>query len=193
MGFHHQLFNHAISAGSIVILAWSILSVDSASAKPKSIVLDDGSTLVGNVISFDSNGCKIQTQHLGLITVPLEKVVEITPVEAQKRPAGTRSKVEAEMIALDLYRETHMRAQEAQREIIMGLLKSNPKMAATVERLQANPKLIEAISDPSILLAMEMGDIEALMANPHIRELLDPATLEALERIEQKRKTNTDD
>jgi len=170
----------------MIAICWSFSIGGFAWAKPKSVVLEDGSRLVGEILSFDTSGCRIQTRNLGIIMIPLEKVVEITPAEADRRPPGTRSIVEAEMMALELQRETQQRAQNAQKQIIMDMMTSNPAMAKAVERLQSMPELIEAIADPSILLAIEMGDIDTLMKNPHIRALLDTETLEALKVMERK-------
>ena len=167
------------------MIVWA-LAISIGLAAPKTVVLSDGSELVGEVLYFGAKGCQIETEHLGLVTIPLSKVVEITPVAAKNRPRSVRSKVEKEMMALQLHRETQQRASEDQRQLIMTLLTANPAMEKTVKRLQAKPELIEAIADPQILLAIQTGDIQTLMANPAIRALLDKESLEALRRIEQK-------
>ena len=163
-----------------------MVALSVALAQPKTIVLTDGSELVGNVIVINAEGCKIETKHLGLVTISHKDIKDIIPIEATKRPPATRSKVEREMMALQLHRETQQRAFADQQALIMNLMMADPAMANTIKRLQDKPELLEAISNPSILLALEMGDIETLMNTPAIRDLLDEDTIKALKRIEMK-------
>ena len=86
-----------------------------------------------------------------------------------------------------MQRETQRRAQAAQREVIMNMLTTHPEMEKVIKRLQSNPALLDTIIDPSVLLAIEMGDIQSLMNNPHIRELLSTETIEMLNNRAQQR------
>ena len=169
-----------------------LICIGLAWAAPKSVVLKDGSRVVGEVISFDAKGCRLKTEHLGTLSIPLENVVEITPIEAHRTPPAVRSKMESEMMALQLQKQTQERAMADQRQIIMNLLMADPNMAKTIKRLQSQPELTEAMADPSIWMALQTGDIETLMTKPAIRSLLDPNTRKALKKLGAKNKNGKD-
>ena len=130
----------------------------------KEIELTDGTVLSGEVLSLANGVYTIRTVSLGALKVEDAKVRAIRPRGAlssspQAGPAGDVRSLQNTMMA--------------DREV-MGL----------IESLKDDPQFRSALEDPSLVKAVNEGDVAALMANPRFLQLLsNPAVHDIRQKV----------
>jgi hypothetical protein len=139
----------------VMLLAW-ILAGDVSGGEMRRIILDDGSVITGEIISLNSGLFTIESVSLGTLQIDESKVRSINSV--------TNIKEEIQLLEQEILNDEELL------EIILPL--------------QEDPDFQRALADPSIMEAVESGDMDALLSNPDFLRLLNnPRILKVKEKM----------
>lgn len=133
------------------------------------IELNDGSIISGEVVSFDGSTWMIKSASMGTLKIEAAKVVSIrSQAGGSKAPAkGTSTGNKAN--AVDI--------QDMQQSIM-----ANEQLMTMIMGLQSDPEVQAILQDPEIMKAVKAGDMNALMANPKFRRLMENAKIKEITR-----------
>ena len=122
----------------------------------KKINLKDGSTIHGEILSLSQGVYTIESVSLGALKIEESKIGSITPLGNIKEEI-----------------------QAIQQQII-----SDSELLNIILPLQNNPDFKNAMEDPSIMEAVNAGDMEALLSNKKFIKLLsNPEILNIRDRV----------
>lgn len=152
----------------ILLYALLLLAFPVAAADIKTIQLQDGSTLKGEVISLQNGVYTIRTTSLGLLILDAARVISISP---GSQDPGSQDTGSQEKIAGGGILDTFMESIEL--DAIKEQMMRNVDIMATVLELQNDPQLKKVLADPEIMRAVRNMDIEALTSNSEFKRLLD--------------------
>ena len=139
----------------ILFLLGSI-ACDVSAGEIKKINLKDGSTIHGEILSLSEGVYTIESVSLGSLKIEESKIGSITS------PGNIKGDIQA-----------------IQQQII-----SNSELLNIILPLQDNPDFKSAMEDPSIIEAVNAGDMEALLSNEKFIKLLsNPEILNIRDRI----------
>lgn len=126
---------------------------------PSEIVLNDGTTLYGEIVSLTDGVYTLKTSSLGTLKIGKSKIRSIrlkADIETKQTPAAA----------------PNLPQQMPDIQAIQKTITENPELMNSIRSLQDDPEVQKAMQDPKIIEALNAGDIGALMANPKILELL---------------------
>lgn len=147
------------------------------------IHLNDGSVIIGEVVSSDGTYFKIQSS-LGLLSIPARDIRDIAlkPVEESPsttaRPAHSGSAPSTDAAA----RETAPKARDSVAGGGSGtggqpdftqMIMSDQKSMEIVLSLGSDPEFKALAADPKIQAAIKAGDVSALLADPRFVKLME--------------------
>ncbi len=168
----------------------SIFCVSAFAGQLSEIILVDGSTLYGEVVSLNNGIYKIKTQSLGIIEIKeskislvqktAESVKSLVPQRTESVkpvvPEGTES-------IKSLVPEGTNKASvtgnivELQRQM-MG----NEDIMKMIMSLQSDPEVQKLMSDPDFINSVNSGDINAIMNDPRLQNLLKNPTVKEIHK-----------
>jgi len=132
------------------------------------IDLIDGSTIYGEIVSFNAGVYTIKSRSLGTLKVAESDIREIRVNSANKKtmnPAGPdNASIDSEIQALQ-------KGMQNDQEIM-----------AIISSLQNDPDFQKIMSDPDILNAVNSGDIAALISNPKFMSLLNNQKIQDIQQ-----------
>ncbi len=132
------------------------------------IELDDGSRVAGEILSFESGVYTIESDTLGRLRIPDERIRAIRSELPQRYPGnGTSLTVPG----------PSMGNQFAE---LQSLILSDPNILTIVMSLQNDPQLLSILNDPVTMRAITTGDLESLKSDPKILELEGHQTIQQL-------------
>jgi hypothetical protein len=134
-------------------------------AELQQIVLDDGSTIIAEVRSLDGGVYRLESPSLGSIEIPQKRVRRIEP-QSSSGPASPVSQGSG--------------AHAGEVRDLQLQMAADPAMVATILQLSELPEMLDVLSDPEILRAVESGDLGALEANPKIQKLMSSPAVQDL-------------
>lgn len=128
----------------------------SAEDKIEQIKLNDGTTIIGKIISMDNETVVIKSETIGTIEFERSNVVNIRigykdSKSINERFIGAREKI-----------------------------LTNPQILNQVLSLQNDPAIQAILEDKEIMKAITNGNIEALLANPKFMGLLSNPDIQAI-------------
>jgi len=133
------------------------------------IELRDGSIISGEVLSFDGSTWIIQSPSMGRLEIEAAKVVSI-------RSRKTVSQVP------DGGRSTGNQANMADIQAMQQSIMSSEQLMTMIMGLQNDPEVQAILQDPEIMRAVNAGDMNALLANPKFRRLMENAKIKEVTR-----------
>lgn len=146
------------------------LSALAAQAQDVSVFeLVDGSTVRGRMKSFVAGTYTIDTDSLGTVRIPENK---IRTIQLESRPDRTQRRVPAK--APDELADQISATQQR--------MLNDPAILGHILSLQDDPAFREVLDDPATLAAVQAGDIAALLGNPKFLKLLDSPRLHDIEK-----------
>jgi hypothetical protein len=152
--------------------------VSAVSAEPRRILLDDGTTIVGEIIAFKNGSYTIRSTTLGTLTVSDRQVKQISSVSSGSSTAsGTNyarenTPLESGKSAL----------QSGQVQAIQQRLTSDSTMVQRILALQSSPEVQAVLADPEVMAAVQRFDFEALANHPKIKRLMNNQSIQAITR-----------
>ena len=147
----------------IFLLLCMTLPVTVQAGELKEIVLTDGSTIVGELVSLTNGIYTIKTATLGELKVEDARVEIIRNNSGRLEGAGNDS-VQQEILAV----QQKMIADESVIQLILAL--------------QNDPDFQDVLQDESIMKAISSGDFNALMSNPKIVKLMNNSSVQEIKR-----------
>jgi len=136
------------------------------------VELIDGSVIRGEIISSEGGGYTLKSDTLGTVNIKESKIRAI------------RFKPSFEPHAKK--RDTIPDSAEAQVQVLQQLIAGDQEILGMILSLLNDPDIQEVLEDPSIIEAVNRGDIEALSSNPKFMKLLDnPAIQEITGKMAQ--------
>jgi hypothetical protein len=129
----------------------------------KEIVLTDGSTIVGEIVSMTNGNYTIKTATLGELKVE-DSRVEIIRNSSGRLKGNESASVQQEILAV----QQKMLADESIIQLIFAL--------------QNDPDFQDVLQDESIMMAISSGDFNALMTNPKIVKLMNNSSVQEIKR-----------
>ncbi|MFT7686872.1 MAG: hypothetical protein ACI9FB_002220 [Candidatus Azotimanducaceae bacterium] len=152
-----------VTLAGMKLITFIILSIllcllsEAAHAESKLIQLEDGTKIVGQLLTLANGSYLIETKSLGTIRVPERQVSKITSINN-----SNSNPVQSAMSGL---------AGGQVRNIQQSLL-GNADMMVKIMALQSSPEVKAILSDPAIMSAIQSFDLESLRENPKIQNLM---------------------
>lgn len=149
----------------ILCLALGLLlaAVQTVGAEPRRIELRDGTHLTGHVVSVQDGTYTIESPSLGQFQVPDSQILSIGA------PGGTSGD--------NSDRLTYNRAELAamQKSILR-----NEGLMSSIKALQSDQQIQALMQDPTVINAVQSGDLNALYNNPRFMELMNHPGIRAI-------------
>ncbi len=134
-------------------------------AQASQITLRDGSSISGEILSFDGTRYLVRSGSLGTVSIDSHQVEQIrSSPETGNRPPGA-------LLPQD-------RILSLQQQLV-----GDPQTMTLVQSLQDDPQMQRILSDPRLLQAILAGDIQVLRDSPELQGLMNhPAVKKIQER-----------
>ena len=132
------------------------------------IGLIDGSTIYGEILSFNDGIYTVKSSSLGTIKVDESDIREI-----RVQSANTKNKEYANPANSSISSEV---------QSLQTLMQNNQDIMAIIFSLQNDPDFQEIMSDPGILNAVNSGDIAALISNPKFMSLMNNHKVQEIQK-----------
>ena len=132
------------------------------------IGLIDGSTIYGEILSFNDGIYTVKSSSLGTI-----KVAESNIREIRVQSANTKNREYASPGNSSISPEV---------QALQTFMQNNQEIMAIIFSLQNDPDFQEIINDPVILNAVNSGDIAALISNPKFMSLLNNHKIQEIQK-----------
>jgi len=132
-----------------ILLLAGLIAGDVSGGEIKQVNLNDGSIIHGEIMSLSDGLYTLKSVSLGTIKIEESKVQSITPLKNIKKEIQTFEQK----------------------------IMNDAELLNIVLPLQDDPDFQKALEDPSIIEAVEAGDMNALLSNPKFIKLLNNATI----------------
>ena len=132
------------------------------------IGLIDGSTIYGEILSFNDGIYTVKSSSLGTI-----KVAESDIREIRVQSANTKNRE---------YASPGNSSISSEVQALQTFMQNDQEMMAIIFSLQNDPDFQEIIRDPGILNAVNSGDIAALISNPKFMSLLNNHKIQEIQK-----------
>ena len=136
-----------------IILAAALMT---GAASADRIVLSDGSAIQGKVLSMNNGVYQIQTDALGVVSLPQSKVNSISSGSAL--PQSDEAPVDSQSASAI--------------QSLQSSMASNPGIMSHISYLQNDPDMKAVLQDPEVMRAVQSFDLQALSNNPKIKKLM---------------------
>ncbi len=146
----------------------SFLSVGIYAGEFSEIGLIDGSTIYGEILSFNDGIYTVKSSSLGTIKVEESDIREIRVQSANTKNMDYTNPADS--------------AISSEVQSLQTLMQNNQEIMAIIFSLQNDPDFQEIMSDPGILNAVNSGDITALISNPKLMNLLNNHKIQEIQK-----------
>ena len=168
----HKMMKNIVHIKWLLFLGFIYLGLigHGAYAGESSLVeLKDGSIISGEVVSFDGSTWVIDSASMGRLEIDAAKVVSIQR-QTTKSAQPTAGASIGNQAASD-------QIQSMQQSIM-----ANEQLMTMILSLQNDPEVQAILQDPDIMKAVEANDMNALLANPKFRRLMENAKIKKIAR-----------
>ncbi len=135
----------------------------SSPALAERIVLQDGSTINGEVVSMNNGAYQVKTPSLGVINLPKSQVKSISAGSGGGAPTSIS---DAQSSALQSLQATMVQDQ--------GIMSS-------ILQLQNDPDMQAVLQDPEVMRAVQTMDLQTLSNHPKIKKLMSNSTVRRIQ------------
>ena len=132
------------------------------------VELIDGSVICGEISSSESGVYTITSDALGTVTLEKSKIRAIR-FRPSLEPHAQKG-------------DTMPNSGQAPVQVLQQLLMGNPEIFHMILSLLDDPDIQRILEDPSIIDAVNRGDIEALSSNPEFMKLLNNPAIQEINR-----------
>jgi len=132
------------------------------------IGLIDGSTIYGEILSFNDGIYTVKSSSLGTIKVDESDIREI-----RVQSGDTKNREYANPANSSISSEV---------QSLQTLMENNQDIMAIIFSLQNDPDFQDIMSDPGILNAVNSGDIAALISNPKFMSLMNNHKVQEIQK-----------
>jgi len=146
------------------LLIVGVLISTGAAGELGQVELIDGSVICGEIVSSEGGIYTLKTSTLGTVRIEESKIRSI-----RFEPSGNAKGKE------NAFRRP---APNAQVHVLQQLLMGDPEIIRMILTLLNDPDVQELLKEPSIIEALNAGNIEALASNPKVMKLLENPTIQ---------------
>jgi hypothetical protein len=150
----------------------SLASITSAS-ELREITLDDGSSIVGEIISVENDRYTIKTKSLGTLTLGSRQIKSITQLGG-----STPAPVDMKGASIN---STSSGGVASSVQQIQSNITSNASLMSAIMQMQSNPEMQAVLSDPALMEAMQSFDIKAIQNHPKIIRLMQSQEMQQIQ------------
>jgi hypothetical protein len=156
-------------AGPALLLLASL-----AGADERILVLQDGSQIRGELVSYEQGTYTIRTESLGTMKLSDRQVEQVVSVKvlAPKAPPP---------VANTLAGKTSGSIDNASVEALQSTIMSSPSLMGSLTALQSDPQVQALLADPEVMRAVQNLDLDALSRNSKIQALMQNPQIKALQ------------
>jgi len=130
--------------------------------------LIDGSTIYGEILSFNDGIYTVKSSSLGTIKIDESDIREI-----RVQSGNTKNRE---------YTNPANSSISSEVQSLQTLMQNNQDIMAIIFSLQNDPDFQEIMSDPGILNAVNSGDIAALISNPKFMSLMNNHKIQEIQK-----------
>ena len=136
----------------------------------KVITLKDGSTLKGQVLELNNQTYKVQTENLGVVSIPEADVVSIQAASAVSTDSLAGSG--------DLKNQVNQ---------LQGQIMADPKIIDEIQKLTQDEEVMKILSDENFIKDVMSYDENKIKNNEKVNELMaNPQMKELIEKVNQQ-------
>ena len=146
----------------------SILSFGAYAGEPNEIQLVDGSTIYGQIVSFNNGVYVIESSSLGTIKINESDIQQI------RLKSGSTKRMD--------YSSPANSTISSEIQALQTLMKNDQEIMDMILSLQNDPDFQEIMRDPNIVKALNSGDIAALISNPKFISLLNNKKIQEIQK-----------
>lgn len=163
-----------------VITLFFALGLPAMAGSEKTITLKDGSKINGRIIGIENGRYVIDSVTVGTIRVKQSDVItENIPGEAE--PEAEEQNVPPSLPYLgNPTNNAQPGPASSQIKAMQARIMSDPGLLADVQSLSEDPAVMEALSDPSFVQAIQTGNMQSLQSSPHLIRLLSSPKMQVL-------------
>jgi hypothetical protein len=151
-----------------VLIFVSALFCNAIAGQINEVVLIDGGTILGEIVSHHDGEYIIKSPTLGTLKIDESK---IRVIRIQHGPSVEKNPPDAPK------QYSNQDIQSIQKSIM-----NNDKIMQKVLSLQTNPQMKEILNDPDILEALNSGNFSALLSNPKLLEMLNNPEIKEIQK-----------
>jgi hypothetical protein len=164
MNKNHLKRNQKVIGLSILLIFVFIVSTVRANTQSR-FELMDGSVIQGEILSFSRGVYRINSDMLGTISLPEEKIRAIKPIRDSGQPVKNSN-------------ETVTGAQKIDQ--MQNRMLSDPETLRLIEELQNNPSVQNILQDDELMKAIAQGNLNRVGEDPKIKALMNDKTIEKI-------------
>lgn len=146
--------------GISLALCVTTASAVATAAEPSRILLNDGTEIVGELVSLQNGSYTIHSKTLGTLKVSDAQVASISSMGANR--SATVGAIDSAKSAMNA----------GQMQSIQQSLLGNADMVQQIMQLQSDPDMQAVLSDPEVLALIQRMDFQALATHPKILKLM---------------------
>ena len=156
--------NQTYLALSLLLIAVFVVSTAWASALSR-FELMDGSVIQGKILSFSKGVYRINSDILGTISLPEEKIRAIKPAHKSGSRAGNSNQP----------KKSNPGTQKIDQ--MQNRMLSDPETVQLIEKLQNNPSVQNILQDEELMKAIAEGNLNRVSEDPKIKALMNDKTI----------------
>lgn len=165
---------------TMVLMFISLFVVGLANAAEiREIHLDDGSSIVGEVVSVENGSYVISTKSLGTVTLASGQIKSISRVGAAANSASQQSDYGSP--ALNSTNAAPQSGLQSSIQQIQSSISSNASLMSSIMQMQDSPEMQAVLSDPELMSAIQRFDIEAIQSHPKIIRLMNSRDMQQIQ------------
>lgn len=153
-----------------ICLFLSIFCVSAFAGQLSEIILADGTTIYGEIVSMSNGIYKVKTRSLGSIEIRESEVRLV-----QKR--GTSVKAPA-----PVQKEIDKASAASQIQELQKTMMGSEDIMKLIFSLQSDPKVQKLLADPAFMNAVTSGDISTIMSDPRLQDILNNPTVQEIRK-----------
>ena len=172
----------------ICALLCSLLSATPVfSAELNDIVLDDGSVIRAEIISFKNREYTLRSESLGVFTLDISRVEQVLRRKADQS-AAPWNVTSPGPVQVPVFSSSPEMFQ-ANVEETKAMLMKDPEAMQVVASMASDPNFKELLDDPASVAALKSGDMATLLKNPRFLAIMrDPKMQEMATKVMEKSK-----
>ncbi|MCB9747314.1 MAG: hypothetical protein H6755_02790 [Candidatus Omnitrophica bacterium] len=171
-----------------LFLLFTFLSFPAAAQSIKSVTLNDGSILKGEVRELKNGVYTILTENLGTVNIKDTDIASISSqghVAASAQNQPNLNQMNSMFGGMDLGGLLNNPQIMGQMMSLQQTLMSDPQMMTEIQKLMEDENVMQLISDPNLMMNLLNGDPSQIQNNKQVNELLNnPQIKNLIERIQ---------
>jgi len=142
-----------------ILLLLGVLIGNVFAGEVREVELNDGSVICGEIVSFKGGIYTLKSSTLGTVKIE-ESKIRVIRFNPSVKAKGKQ-------------RDSAQTSTKAQVQALQQLMMGDKEIISMILSLLNDPEVQKILEDPSIIKAVNSGDIAALISNPRFMKLLD--------------------